>query len=247
VTAVAGALGYFGVTNLINSEVQSHVEKEMDKNYAKITDEMMKKFVEISNEEGAIRTLEEETRRTIDVSRQELSVSLDNKISEGAICNILARAREPLLNATAAIEGLHLARTRGGVLRHDYDARATPPAHARDVLHHRKPPHLGREKVRTGNTGGQNHRVHNRRADSSEDILGIRRVACTQGHTRRSDSVANIHCRHKHNPYTDPPRRLRDVNCHACLAPYLATSQPRLWSEMLICRDNGDFAAVAQG
>jgi hypothetical protein len=79
VTAAAGVLGYFGVTNLINSEVQSHVEKEMDKNFAKMTDEIMKRFVEISNEEGAIKTLEEGTRKTIDVSKQELSLLQENR------------------------------------------------------------------------------------------------------------------------------------------------------------------------
>ena len=74
VTTVAGVFGYFGVTNLIKSEVQSQVQKGIDKNFANITDEMMKKFVEISNEQGAVRKMEEETRKTIDISKRDLSV-----------------------------------------------------------------------------------------------------------------------------------------------------------------------------
>jgi hypothetical protein len=41
-------------------------------------------------------------------------------ISEGAICNILARAREPLADASATIE--KVARQPGGLLRRDLGA-----------------------------------------------------------------------------------------------------------------------------
>ena len=47
VTVIAVVMGYFGVTNIINSEVQSQVEREIDKNFATTTNEIMKKFIEI--------------------------------------------------------------------------------------------------------------------------------------------------------------------------------------------------------
>jgi hypothetical protein len=64
-TAVAGVLGYFGVTNIINSEVHDQVEKQIDKNFAVTTNEIMKKFVEISNEEGSIKVLEKEAQNAL--------------------------------------------------------------------------------------------------------------------------------------------------------------------------------------
>jgi hypothetical protein len=78
-TAVAGVLGYFGVANIINSEVHEQVEKELDKNFATTTNEIMKKFVDISNQEGSINALETQAQHALadlQDTKKQLSASL---------------------------------------------------------------------------------------------------------------------------------------------------------------------------
>ena len=65
---------------MISGEVDTQVRKEIDKSYGRVTDEMMKKVVEIANEQGAVKALEEETRNTVKLSKEEqkqLATSLD--------------------------------------------------------------------------------------------------------------------------------------------------------------------------
>jgi hypothetical protein len=94
VTVIAGIGGYLGVTNIINTEVQTRVrneiDREIDKNSAHLTNlvnEMHKKYVDVAQEQGAVRALQQDSKKLLDTEKQELVDLEENKTKLAASIN----------------------------------------------------------------------------------------------------------------------------------------------------------------
>jgi hypothetical protein len=104
VTAIAGLLGYLGVTNIINTEVQTHVAKEIDKNFDAVTKEMHNRFFAVTSEEAAIKVLEQDSKKTLDTAKQELADLQKNKTELTASLEEIKKETDSLKNSERVLQ-----------------------------------------------------------------------------------------------------------------------------------------------